>query len=352
MLLLILGTAQHRDNDRVVFASRSEMLHLLRYGADQRNLQRLEQALAYWRAVTVGFGKWFFAGSRYRGPVYERHKRPHEPQRMDKDGLRRLPPPLAGFNCDPSGKVALQLATSWVDLLRVGYYVKVPLPLPREAAAQNLVLCILCSFKQYGDYKGISKPRRQRRLCRALGLNHSRRNQVFANAVASAELWFAQNYGKLMVQQGHGKVAFITPQQFTRKHNIARRQRAEDKAVSTTTPAPPIQKRQRAPEQVWLQQSEQGRNGNGTYVNPISQLQERLQMRLALAEVWRTNPDSINSFEWRGAMQRAGIPLPPAGMSAAEYYDYDGMDRSKPKQLRKRGRNASEPRRDARRWVT
>jgi hypothetical protein len=216
VLFLILGTAQHRKKDRVIFDSRSQMLKLLRYGADVDNLDRLDEALVYWAEVTITFGKWHFSKPRNKlwslGPPKSSHF---------------LPPPLK-YCSQGKHKVTVTLAPAWADMVKLGFYEKVPLPLPRDAAGQNFVLCMLASEQsEFGQT--IGKPRRQRRLCRKLGINHSRRNQVFSNAVTSAGKWFAANHGELEIVQRYGKVLPIS---LKRPRRVIERRRRADKGVA------------------------------------------------------------------------------------------------------------------------
>ena len=108
----------------------------------------------------------------------------------------RLPPPLLSMD----STTEIRIDKSWLEL---PYTQKVHLPLPRGAAAQNLVLCLLVSYKNPGDEDdppggpSISKSRRVRRLCRKIGINHGTRNRVLEHAFQGAKRWFEQHGGSL-----------------------------------------------------------------------------------------------------------------------------------------------------------
>jgi hypothetical protein len=181
VLLLILGTAQHRGNPQVTFQSRSEMLRTLRYGTDTRQLRRLDATLAFWQAASLRMSKWYVA-KRGKGPGRRGWRR-----KGGTRGVHELPPPIevqvAG------GRVKVRIADAWLAL-NDDYFEKVPLPLPRQAATQNLVLMMMVSRDQGPEFV---HQRPQRSFCRKLGLNHRRRNQVLARAMEQAEAWFQQH---------------------------------------------------------------------------------------------------------------------------------------------------------------
>jgi hypothetical protein len=293
VLLLILATAQHRTNARVVFDSRSEMLKLLGYGTDYASRQRLEQTLQYWSHVSLQFGCWHFAGSHLAGDpqVLRREPKP-------RDRIKRLSPPLLACSMLPQGRVTLELHADWFALHGYRFYEKLPLPLPRDAGGQNLVLTTMVSIRREGEYKTIAKPRRKRRFCRALGINHGRRNQVLAHALASAEAWYLQHNGKLIMVERDGQVNFVIER--PRRKLPQPVAKAEPIVEAVVTPVrrrlamqPPTEAaRQR---QEWEQERKRRAD---------------IRQRTALYAEYHRDPAVGRTAAWRVAAAKLGMPIP------------------------------------------
>jgi hypothetical protein len=203
ILGLILATAQRRNNASVTFNAQAEMLRALGYGIDTRNRQLLRRALEFWQEITLHFGQWF-EPARNNKPQWP-HGRDLPPAFPDRGRrmVRELPPPVRSFVLKPDGRVTVQLRPDWLTLHR-RFFEKVPLPLPHDAATQNLVLAALVSIKDRESHQGVNDksvihagPRGYRQFCKAIGLNHSRRGQVLARALGGGQDWFARNGGSL-----------------------------------------------------------------------------------------------------------------------------------------------------------
>jgi hypothetical protein len=151
-----------------------------------------------------------------------------------------LPPPLKSFAfAERGGRVELKLDPAWRELQCGGYIQKVPLPLPRTAAAQNVVLLLLVSAVNDTSSDGaeITFRRKLRRFCHALGLDHRRRNRVLEHALASACAWFKQQGGELEPVTKDGKIIFIM-QRPKRRKPPEQKPIVKRKPLPVLTPAP------------------------------------------------------------------------------------------------------------------
>jgi hypothetical protein len=285
VLFLLLATAQHRNNDRVVFESRSAMLRALRYGCDPRNLDRLAQALIFWNEASIRFGRWYHPRKHGRGLSDDgRAKR-----NGGYNAAKLLPPPLKSLSFAERGRVELQLDHAWLELHRGGFFEKVPLPLPRESAAQNRVLCLLASLAADHESDEITYPRGVRKLCRKLGLDHSRRNRVLVHALRSAAAWFKQHGGDLDHVTKNGRIVFIMKRPKRRKR------------LDELPDEPPIARRP-------LLRHDEGREA----------VEAAHRQRLALYQAARKDPSIVLDLQWRLAAAKLRMPLPE--LSADEHY--------------------------------
>ena len=129
--------------------------------------------------------------------------------------MLKLAPPLR-LDLGSARRVRVHISQDWSQdwqgQQQNKYYEKLPLPLPRTAAAQNLVLCVSAS-KMRLDPEDFDSwhtgPRSVRSLTRKLGVNHSTRNLVLQNALDEAEAWFRQHGGMLVHAIKHGRINFV-----------------------------------------------------------------------------------------------------------------------------------------------
>jgi hypothetical protein len=106
------------------------------------------------------------------------------------------------------------ISEEWLELHQK-YHQKIPLTLPSDAAAQNVVLCLLVSFTRTlplegGYYK--TPPRRVLRFCRKLGLNHNCRRRTLRHALDAASNWFDEHGGGLVYKIEDKTIAFTVKQ--------------------------------------------------------------------------------------------------------------------------------------------
>ena len=195
MLFVVLREARCRKSRRVRFGSRSEFIEALGLATDniRRHRRRLDQALRLWSSLSIRYRHWYQAVSarrQWKHGVRGKHVR------------KTLPPPLKLIG---SPALVVEVDRRWCELW-LRYYRPVALPLPMNAPAQNLVLLILTSAECDKDVK-FSRPIRT--WCRAIGLNHSTRNEVFDHAVRLAQDWFAKHGIRLEEIERNGRLCFI-----------------------------------------------------------------------------------------------------------------------------------------------
>jgi hypothetical protein len=194
VLFLLLAEARRTNHAEIEFRSHTEILKALRYGVDAENLRRVGAALTLWSCLTIKHHSWYF---------------PKTALEKARHGMMRLPPPITKVRLRDGVRITINGA--WLRRSSA-YWEKVPLPLPRQAPAQNLVLCLLTSIS-YGDVGDdgsmVSWKRTIRQLCRKLGLNHTTRNRVLARSIAEAENWFTRQAGHLTNAQRDGQIVFV-----------------------------------------------------------------------------------------------------------------------------------------------
>ena len=243
----MLSEARQQKTEQVEFASRAALLRALGFGIDRANMRRLDEALELWSVLSIQFDCWYFAGRRLpsgqdvdrqqaRGVLatggcstftprrvahragHKKGSRGEKKRRLYKTGTRgekKLAPPLR-LDLGSARRVRVHISQDWSQdwqgQQQNKYYEKLPLPLPRTAAAQNLVLCVSASKMQLDpeDFDSWhTGPRSVRSLTRKLGVNHSTRNLVLQNALDEADAWFRQHGGMLVHAIKHGRINFV-----------------------------------------------------------------------------------------------------------------------------------------------
>ena len=131
VMLAILDEVERRDSCEIEFKSYSALLKATGYTTEERNRTKVKGSLTFWKLLTIRFGQWYFHKSTKDGSERKR-------------GKKQLPPLIAAVKL-VSRRVRIRIAPEWREIAK-GYYERVPYPLPREAAAQNLVLVLLTSY--------------------------------------------------------------------------------------------------------------------------------------------------------------------------------------------------------------
>ena len=120
VLLLVLAHTQIHGDHVVTFPSRNEIFHSLGLHRNTAQYRKsVDAALALWSALTIQM------------PWHPHHK-------------KTMPPPIEVM-CSKGSSLTVTVTLAWRDLGKeeTGYFKQVPLPLPHDAATQNLVLRLL-----------------------------------------------------------------------------------------------------------------------------------------------------------------------------------------------------------------
>ena len=177
VLLLVLARAQIQGDPVVTFPSRAAIFHSLGLSVNRaRYRERVDAALELWSAMSI------------RMPWH-----PHK---------KTMPPPIEVTRSKGSS-FTVTVSVAWRDLgkKKTGYFKQVPLPLPHDAATQNLVLslltCVSEEFDGDGEIMRRTSPRNKVNLCRKIGLTHSTSCRAFKRACLEADEWLRKHGGAL-----------------------------------------------------------------------------------------------------------------------------------------------------------
>ena len=177
VLLLVLARAQIQGDPVVTFPSRAAIFHSLGLSVNRaRYRERVDAALELWSAMSI------------RMPWH-----PHK---------KTMPPPIE-VTCSKGISLTVTVSVAWRDLgkKKTGYFKQVPLPLPHDAATQNLVLslltCVSEEFDGDGEIMRRTSPRNKVNLCRKIGLTHSTSYRAFKRACLEADEWLRKHGGAL-----------------------------------------------------------------------------------------------------------------------------------------------------------
>jgi hypothetical protein len=196
VLFQLLSEAQRPvKTKQIEFASYAVLLRRLGLPVRNRERARVEASLLHWTRLSIRWPRWYQQGQHTR---------------------LTLPPPIEDAE-RYGNRIVITLHRDWYELARAkGYYVWLPLPLPAQAAVQNLVLLILTQELVGGDplaelnellvphldhyFDGmapLTKSLDRWWVARKIGLLHKQRNKVLNRAIDEAAGWFAVHSGKL-----------------------------------------------------------------------------------------------------------------------------------------------------------
>jgi hypothetical protein len=197
VLFQLLAEAQRPvKTKQIEFASSAVLLRRLGLAERSRERARVKASLLYWTRTSIRWPRWYRTGGQH---------------------IRlTLPPPIEDAKRD-SNCITIRLHRDWCELAQAkGYYMWLPLPLPPQAAVQNLVLLILTQKLTGGDPRAesnellvahpdlyfdamaaLTRSLDRWWVARKMGLLHKQRNKVLNRAVDQAAGWFAVHGGKL-----------------------------------------------------------------------------------------------------------------------------------------------------------
>ena len=218
VLFQLLAEAQRTNaTTRVEFASLSDLLRRLGLEERDRERKRVVSSIAYWSVLSIEWQRWYVPRRRHV--------------------VHTMPPPVEDGGRD-GHRLWIRLNPAWYRLAQAqGYHLWLPLPLPPQAAAQNLALLISTqrSAEEDGDVvephpddSRLTQPMDRWWLARHLGMLHKQRNRVLDRAVDQAAQWFSAHGGELkLVAAPDGderRIAFrsIKPRAPQRKSSMGR----------------------------------------------------------------------------------------------------------------------------------
>lgn len=191
VLFQLLAEVQRKGATRQIeFSSLAALLRRVGLPARDRERARVEASVMHWTRLSISYQHWYRNGGH---------------------AARSLPPPVEDAVRD-GNQIKITLDRDWYNLAREkAYYEWVPLPLPRQAAVQNIVLNILTqdaaqahdpelALDGYFERAApVTKAMDRCWLARKIGLLHKNRNSVLDRAVDKSAEWFAANGGRLEV---------------------------------------------------------------------------------------------------------------------------------------------------------
>lgn len=182
VLWLLIAVAQMTNQPVVTVRSLKQMLKALGAAVNTTNRRKVGDALDLLSLVSIRFSKWYSPKADKSGSHHTGHK---------------LLPPIELIEETSSKELRITMRKEWV-WPDIGYYKRIPLPLPSSASAQNLIAWLHTAIaSKVDDDSRSTQPLRRRSLCRKLGVNHTTRNDVLENAIAAAANWFEARGGGL-----------------------------------------------------------------------------------------------------------------------------------------------------------
>lgn len=238
LLFLCLSKAQETGRSSIEFPSTAAMLSALGRGAHSRNRAQLENALAYWRALRF------------------RHRYWYQPKPKQGHIIKRLPPAVESFEII-GRRVRIKLSHVWATLHSKGFFTRVPLPLPGDAAAQNIVLTMATRIKRglYAEDVRKAETWEQKHrptisnFCTKIGMAHSSRREVLRRIIAyegPLDKWFATHGLKLVAVEQPPHIELILME--NKAGALAKGKHTLAKPVDGVKPPP----RTAAQEEAWL----------------------------------------------------------------------------------------------------
>jgi hypothetical protein len=178
VLFLLLAMAQEQGRHTITLRSSAAILQELGLGADTYNRRRLYHSLRYWSTIAIRYTCWY-VGKEGGNKVYVKKVLPAPIQSLADNGRQ------------------VKLRQEWLTLNK-GYFAPLPLPLPHNAAAQNVVLAVATSLKSIRNTEEGSRvaiaphPRRIGSFHQKVGLDQSSRTRELRHALDACSSWYAK----------------------------------------------------------------------------------------------------------------------------------------------------------------
>ncbi len=218
VLLYLLGEFRKQGKPAIKLPKLRPIARALGLSGDSDNARRVKEALKLWCEIEVKFTEYYTPAKKQDdGTWLEGHK-----------VSRRFGPPLE------LGETTIGVDENWVPLnlflhrtpTHNKYTQRVALPLPMNAASQNVVLTTLVSFEN-------TKARSIRRYCRKIGLNHGTRRRVLNAALREADEHFGKQNGSLIHVIRDQRILLLIGKP---KHGVARQGETQTQAGGNSDP--------------------------------------------------------------------------------------------------------------------
>jgi hypothetical protein len=181
VLFELLATARLTISGEVTVAAIADFLRRLGVADNWRYRRQLTDAFELWQALHVTFDQWYVA-------------HPVRARRMVK-----LRPPLTPLQSRKRRGLCFKLDAGWLDW-QTTFFEKIRLPLPVNAATQNIVLTVHCGVSEVSDehdFTGRLWAPRVHAFARKIGLEHRHRS-VLQKALDEASRWYIAHGGMLL----------------------------------------------------------------------------------------------------------------------------------------------------------
>jgi hypothetical protein len=175
LLLLVLARTRQTKQKQVNFDSCKAMLQTMGYENDGDGYQRLHDALHYWRELSI----------RYLSCWYDLSTK------KSKE-TKRLPPPFLSFSNKQGHRISIDLDPQWETMQDI-YFGLLKLPLPRSAAACNMVMW-LAAWGMPAEVI-ISEKILFATLYRKIGLLHSTRSAQLKRTITEVQTYYRDRWG-------------------------------------------------------------------------------------------------------------------------------------------------------------
>ena len=171
--------------------------------------KRVDAALDLWSALTIQM------------PWHPHHK-------------KTMPPPIEVM-CSKGSSLTVTVTFAWRDFGKkeTGYFKQVPLPLPHDAATQNLVLTLL-SFDCDGETMRRTAPLNREGLGEKIGLTHPSSYRAFSRTCFEADKWLRKHGVALVKWSIEDKKVFFDIKNLKIKPSKAQIKEQDEKASEET----------------------------------------------------------------------------------------------------------------------
>jgi hypothetical protein len=193
VLFFLLSEVRKQGRQTITLPSLAAILNQLGLSYGSRNLRRLNAALELWSCISIRYECYYAASRKSPGGGLSKKGQPV---------VKRFPPPIGSRE----GR-RLSINADWCEQ-QDKFVERLVLPLPMQAAAQNVVLCTHVTIRPASEQHDAGV-RKIRRFCRKVGLDHNNRSHALDRALEIAVRYFKANGGLLVFMKKDRRIAFV-----------------------------------------------------------------------------------------------------------------------------------------------